>query len=280
MPFTSKRWGDDFPRGHCEHAGLFLLKGFHHWDAEYAGGQSGYTTEQYNKNVVEHHQTAAKILPALYEKAYERWKAHLLELGTECGHWFGDLIGRMYLGLGEASPLEAGISLHHTYGVPMIPGSAVKGVLHHYALRHWDDTKLIELIFGREPDPAKEDGGDAGRVIFNDAWWVIETSKSEACNDKPLVAEVITVHHPKYYGSGGKDAATDFDDPNPNSQIAIRGSFHFSFFADDDLYDVVQMLLHDALTKSGIGAKGSSGYGLFKEDGWKTGEMKTLHKET
>src|SRR5207302_10163433 len=36
--------------------------------------------------------------------------------------------GRMIIGLGDESVLETAITLHRTYGVPYIPGSALKGL--------------------------------------------------------------------------------------------------------------------------------------------------------
>ncbi len=42
--------------------------------------------------------------------------------------------GRIIVGLGNKGPLEFGITLHHTTGLPIIPGSALKGLCRTYAL--------------------------------------------------------------------------------------------------------------------------------------------------
>ncbi|MBN1271076.1 MAG: type III-B CRISPR module RAMP protein Cmr6 [Candidatus Aminicenantes bacterium] len=42
-------------------------------------------------------------------------------------------VWRLIVGWGTNPALETGIQLHHLYGFPYIPGSAVKGVLHHVA---------------------------------------------------------------------------------------------------------------------------------------------------
>jgi CRISPR-associated protein Cmr6 len=34
----------------------------------------------------------------------------------------------MIIGLGQKGPVEAGLALEHTWGIPMIPGSALKGL--------------------------------------------------------------------------------------------------------------------------------------------------------
>lgn len=62
----------------------------------------------------------------VYEKAYGRW------CGITSGARFETIdfrvSGRMVIGLGTTSVLENGLTLHHTYGTPVIPGSALKGM--------------------------------------------------------------------------------------------------------------------------------------------------------
>ncbi len=264
MTKIQMRRNDYCPTMPCEHAGLFLLKGFKEWRVDDNTHQEQNPDGNHKKDIAVHHKLATKItIPSFYEQTYGRWKKHLIEQDAQCGHYFGKLTGRLYLGLGEASPLEAGITLHHTYGVPFIPGTAVKGVLRHFALANGmdkDNKHLMETIFGAEPDPKNNNSGEAGCVIFNDAWWIPGSA------EEPLAPEVITVHHPDYYKSDGAKPATDFDDPNPNPQIAIQGSFHFSFLAHEPLHPAIRKLLKGTLQHSGIGGKTSSGYGVFQED--------------
>ena len=59
----------------------------------------------------------------LYQKAYERWGKTIT--GTKKNV---KIEGRMVLGLSSESPFEVGLRLHHTYGTPVIPGSALKGL--------------------------------------------------------------------------------------------------------------------------------------------------------
>src|SRR5207245_1060872 len=40
---------------------------------------------------------------------------------------------RLVVGWATNPALEAGLTLHHLYGFPFIPGSSVKGILHHVA---------------------------------------------------------------------------------------------------------------------------------------------------
>ncbi len=74
----------------------------------------------------------------LYRAAFDRWSASLpsdpapVDLATT---------GRLIVGLGSESVLETGIRLHHTYGMPIIPGSALKGLAAHYCDQIWGPTK-------------------------------------------------------------------------------------------------------------------------------------------
>jgi len=43
-------------------------------------------------------------------------------------------ISRLIIGQGQQTPLEVGVTIHHTYGIPYIPGSALKGLTRHYWL--------------------------------------------------------------------------------------------------------------------------------------------------
>ena len=46
----------------------------------------------------------------------------------------GTIDWRMVIGLGGEHVLETSMTLHHVYGIPYIPGSAVKGMVRHYFL--------------------------------------------------------------------------------------------------------------------------------------------------
>lgn len=261
-----RRQDYDADPSNCQHAGLKLERGFGQWNTE---------NNQYNAQKKAFYNQLIEIKPSqeLYESAYNRWEDYLKQHQDSCKSWLGKIDGRLYLGLGEANPLESAVTLHHTYGVPFIPGSAVKGVLHHALLTryatsydpdkkkyHLEDAQLevIHTLFGREPDKTNpQDIGEAGYVIFNDAWWV-------PGNKLPLVKEIVTVHHQEYYA--GEKEATDFDSPIPNQQIAIQGEFLFSVQGEPSWADFAIKLLQQTLHETGVGAKTSSGYGYFKAD--------------
>lgn len=74
-------------------------------------------------------------IPEDYEGAYQRWKSSLdrdFSMGLR-----GKTVSRLLLGHGLPSPVDVGLKVHHTWGVPIIPGSAVKGLLAHYIETHY-----------------------------------------------------------------------------------------------------------------------------------------------
>jgi CRISPR-associated protein Cmr6 len=202
--------------------------------------------------------SACKLpVSAAYNSAYARWKDQMERRKAEnaAALWFGKVEGRLFLGTGGVSPLEAAITLHHTYGVPVLPGSALKGLARAYSEGRIA-SQALNVLFGVAP--SKTGGGDAGYVIFHDAWWVPD--------GYPLVPEVVTVHHADYYQSQGGEPATDFDSPNPNPQIAVQGSFLFAVEGPQSWATLGLKLLKAALENWGAGAKTAAGYGYFTGD--------------
>ena len=262
---------DNLENKSCQHAGLLIDRGF----------KEDRGNEKHNDDKMQLFANARKItFSGAYKTAFENWQKIHISNKENSKIWFGKLINRMYLGMGEASPLEAGITLHHTYGVPFIPGSAIKGVIsHHFNELDIDDDnerkEIKNILFGAEASPTnKQDSGAAGYVIFNDAWWIPE--------GKPLAPEMITVHAVEYYKNKGKNHPhPDFESPNPNPQIAIQGSFFFSVEGSPELAEYAMALLKQAMQEKGIGGKTSSGYGYFDkaENKLEVKKFETLKKE-
>lgn len=191
---------------------------------------------------------------AIYQKAFTRWQTATRNFA----HTESVLVGRLYIGVTRDNALETGVTVSHTYGMPMIPGSAVKGLCRACAGDWLKNEEASRYLFGNEPDETDEAKIEVGGLIFHDAWWIPEPGK------KPFVPEVVTVHHPEYY-KDGKQPATDFDSPVPAPQIAVRGSFYFVIEGDPAWAKLALRLLENGLALRGIGAKRSSGYGFFVE---------------
>jgi len=183
--------------------------------------------------------------------------------------------GRLIVGLGKSNVFETGVSLHRIYGVPIIPGSALKGLAAHYCDEIWglDDSKYQktgpyhQVLFGTTED--------SGHVIFHDAW--IDPECLSAGNQAGLVLDVMTPHHGAYYGSkldsGDVTAPTDFDEPIPVSFLSVAGKFHVAVSCDDTCDEgknwekLAFHLLKEALANWGVGGKTNSGYGRMVTSG-------------
>jgi CRISPR-associated protein Cmr6 len=199
----------------------------------------------------------------VYRAAFQRWQqfAQQTPAGCERVCFTVQAVAPIAIGLGDASPLEVGIRLHHTYGMPLLPASALKGLCRRVArlLRH--DSKLsdeaIDALFGFSRDKR----ASAGAVVFYDAWY-----DPDSVGGAPFHRDVITVHHPAYYGDG-KTPPTDFDDPTPVPFLVIKPGARFLCVLDapDPAWArfAEQMLLW-GLENLGVGAKTNAGYGYLK----------------
>lgn len=205
---------------------------------------------------------ATRIAPdEVYREAFIRW-TDVTKDKDRFSTWHGRLVHRIFLGGGEPSPLETNLRFHHTYGMPLIPGSSSKGAALAIA-RRWAEgnperARQMELVFGVAPDGDRDEPGQKGHLVFHDAWWIPDSAAG------PLVPEIVTVHHQEYYSSKGGIPATDFDDPVPVQQLACHGAFLFAIEGPDTRWsDWAMSLLKQAATSEGLGAKTSAGYGLF-----------------
>lgn len=188
---------------------------------------------------------------------------------------------RLIIGLGASHPQETSMTLHHIYGIPYIPGSAIKGIT-----KHWIVLKLADHIANNESfedviekvSKALEDGDDSysnlsldgiefkdlvkifgtqrqiGQVIFMDAYPV---------DSIELEIDIMNVHYPDYYS--GKEAPTDYQKPRPIKFLTLKkAKFQFHLLSKDiNLLKYTEKFLKEALKEHGIGAKTSLGYGIF-----------------
>jgi CRISPR-associated protein Cmr6 len=216
-------------------------------------------------------EQACKVVstPPGYEAHFNARQALLTGPRTLAGR--AAVQGRMVVGLGNKGVLEVGVTLDHTWGVPVIPGSALKGLAAataHQLVGGPEWSKAIDekgQALAREPNSYDVVFGsteDRGGVIFHDAWWV-------PTNRWPLELDVITVHHSGYYGAGN-EAPSDFDNPNPVSFLSCTGSYLVVVEASAHLPQPIEpwlesamVLLKQGLASLGVGAKTSSGYGLM-----------------
>ena len=238
------------------HAGLWLDK--------YITSQDRSDTESRSQLV----QAISDIRePAIYKAFYQRWSAMLDPLYHAVAHEAATL-GRIIIGLGNESVLETSLTLHRTYGVPYIPGSALKGVAASYVRQYLSDESTWQtggeahtVLFG-SPEAS-------GYITFLDALYVPGTGH----NKKALHPDVITVHHQNYYQGTSDAAPTDWDNPIPVPFLSATGSYLIALAAPDMVpdqgrkwIDLTFTILAGALCELGVGAKTSSGYGRLSID--------------
>lgn len=255
------------------HAGLLMQRGLREWEE----GE-----KPIKKKLI---SDISSVRPDdLYLLAFNRWLNTTYDK-TNFATLSATIDGRLFTGLPLGGTLETGAMTHHSYGMPMIAGSSVKGAVRSYA-EHlfaqrdsngricYQDKKvvvkankqaLLDVLFGTDSD---DEHANAGYLIWHDAWWIPQITgdgKLATGKDKnqPFVGEIVTVHHQQYY-NGDLPEALDIENPIPNQQIAIQGSFYFVIEGESRWVEFAQMLLQDMLVEQGMGAKGSNGYGYFQ----------------
>jgi CRISPR-associated protein Cmr6 len=223
----------------------------------------------------------------LLENLHARRKAAMARLSPRISLTM-ESVSHVAIGSGNPSTIEnSGLSFHHTYGFPILPGSSLKGLARHFLLEeYWEelcphDTSIPEdafprnescasvdrLLFGASDDPAA-----MGAVFIEDGWPLPPASgKTWFCND------VLTPHHPKYY-SGEKKIADDTETPNIIHFLCLSQDTKFEIpigltpegqKLDDALREIVlafaRHLLILALSTWGIGSRTGAGLGRLRE---------------
>jgi CRISPR-associated protein Cmr6 len=230
------------------HAGLWLEKGLLDVEEKGPGRQTHFD------------QLVAIGVPLEYPRHFNRWKESLETLEPSTKTAEAMVLGRMVVGLGAESVLETSICLHRTYGVPYIPGSALKGLAAAAAHKHlqapgWRKAGKDETI-GEWHQVLFGDQESSGYVTFHDALWIPEG------NALPLDLDVMTVHHPNYYQGDAPPA--DWDNPNPVAFVSARGRYLLAVTGPEEWADAAMAILRDALEMDGIGAKTAAGYGRLR----------------
>jgi len=274
--------------GGGQHPGLLLQR----YLCENATGDSGNPEEKRAILLAAINAAANNEVRLLYQAAFSRWTQSLPELtATTELH----TAGRLIVGLGSENVLETGITLHHTYGLPVLPGSGLKGLAAHYCHTVWGEAELKfkkptpeedkayrKWLDGQGPKPQDNyhrllfgTTDESGCIIFHDGWFVPDSEK------EPLKLDVMTPHHPKWLD--GSVPPTDFDSPTPVPFLSVSGKFYVAVSwcgpASDQAVswrDIAMTCLREALFHWGIGGKTTSGYGRFDQERWKEAEAKRL----
>jgi CRISPR-associated protein Cmr6 len=164
---------------------------------------------------------------------------------------------RLVVGHGEDSVHESGLTLSPTYGVPVLPGTALKGLAAAAArdrVTGWSD--LDTTLFGA-PRPGQASSARRGSVVIWDGLPV----------DSPkLVLDVLTPHVKGYYDSGNTGtpdtAPAEYHNPVPIRFLAVEKT-PFRAYLIGPPADVTRCvkLIRSGLDELGIGGKTAAGYG-------------------
>lgn len=207
---------------------------------------------------------------------------------------------RLIVGLGTQSVYEVGMTLHHTFGIPYIPASAIKGALRSYWMEEYhesDEGKAIKDkefcdIFGcpnevqiKEEEDTKnktyesfynkgvDEGFRKGQIIFFDAFPI----------EVPTISpDIMNNHYPDYY-EGAKKPPADWQSPRPITFLTVKNT-KFKFVLgckrkEEALINKVLSILKEALEFKGIGAKTAIGYGYMSDERSSIIENETINCE-
>lgn len=177
---------------------------------------------------------------------------------------------RLIVGIGSESVYETSMTLHHIYGIPYIPASAIKGITRHfYMTEKFGFTETTEQQALQQQEFCDMFGCDktsyykqarAGQIIFFDAF-------PEKLADHSIQPDIMNVHYPDYYTEG--KPPTDTQNPIPIPFLTVQNtSFRFIIGMKTPqglLLEETVKYLKNALKQQGVGAKTAVGYGYMKE---------------
>jgi len=236
-------------------------------------------------------------LPAAANANATRFLADLgKSFGGRIATFEATLGARLLVNLAGGVIENAGIALDRCFGLPFIPGSAVKGIARAQAL--WeihdaqgaDKSRLLRLAmllfgFGTNDIKAKGDfawagGASAAKTTADEIG--SKDFKGCACflpayptTPPTLVVDMVNPHYPDYY-SGRRSQAEDNESPIPSYFQAVEAGSAFGFavllnrvpslpnLTQPGLLTQAKHWLERAVTRKGVGAKTAAGYGWFE----------------
>ena len=191
---------------------------------------------------------------------------------------------RLAVGLGnKANAHEIGLSLHGTYGWPLIPGTSLKGMAAAWAVTSGAAPAAVRRVLGTPrldvpippspvsgpgagPGGGRNEGGRAsmakGTVCFLDA--------IPAGAPVTVAVDVLTPHVKPYYdavaGESGKPVPppAEYHNPVPVNFLSVRGTFAADLYGRDrDDVELAAEWLRMAGEELGAGGKTAAGYGYL-----------------
>ncbi len=170
----------------------------------------------------------------------------------------------LVIGHGVDSVLETNLSLHPIYGIPYLPGTALKGLAAYYARNILGSKKTALSREGSDYDILFGTQQSAGFIQFHDALITPDTVGGA------LRQDVLTPHHQAYNASVAckeHPAPRDDDSPIPNPFLTAFGTFRIVLSCEGEAeqalswLELAKIVLTKALADEGLGAKTNAGYG-------------------
>lgn len=180
------------------------------------------------------------------------------------------VLDKLIVGLGGYSVFQTDIKLHHTYGIPYIPASSVKGCFRSHIIQKYfkgketlaeNDKNFIEIFGGIYLNKTY-----AGNVVFMDVF---------PKNSFNIKKDVMTPHYQSGYTDDGIITPIQFlTVENTCFRFLLRindrclledKNSEIKLGEKQDVVDFIAEEFLEMLATHGIGAKTSVGYGYFEE---------------
>jgi CRISPR-associated protein Cmr6 len=181
---------------------------------------------------------------------------------------------RLVVGLGAGHVLETSLTLHHIFGIPYIPASALKGVVR--MVSFWGIAENLNKKSDNEIEKLQEhlyddeiSGSDSeeilkhkllfgtqnfkGLLVFLDAYPEIQDNKNNQNNNTNQKDEgifeldVMTPHYQGYYTKN--QVPGDWENPNPIIFLTVKKGITFCFNVLFDKYRAEEILRDDEFPK-------------------------------
>lgn len=165
---------------------------------------------------------------------------------------------RIAVGHGEDSVQDTSLSLSPTYGVPILPGTGIKGMAAAYACGTGAKPDDLDRALGLPRADRPRTDARQGTVTFFDGLPLSQPS---------VVVDVLTPHVKPYYDQGNDSgtptvAPAEYHNPVPVRFLAVAGTpFRLLLLGPAGDLDLVSGWVIGALDDQGIGGRTSAGYG-------------------
>ena len=212
--------------------------------------------------------SSSQDLKEQFDQATKHRSDFLKSFKAQC--WNRITTSPLALHLSRSTPLEnAGLCLHRIYGFPYIPGSALKGMAHSYAVTIWLSTEAagkndiekmriwerIIKVFGSAPSlwfdypKPKDEPGLVQKAEKILGIQLLPDNPEERKNKirewnrsgsvifhdswpsqlPQIIVDIVNNHHPDYYSEKSDDGPGDWENPNPVYFPAFSTGVEFEF---------------------------------------------------